>query len=551
MTDTSDEELINFCQIVTERSNSKSELKCVTSTQERTDKTLAELTKYEAGNTTKKNSILAGYGELNITRTNDNEQNFSRKVPENPIQDIFKCLPRIDVKKSTNTLLKVEDLSKVTRPQPTKNQGQQSMIKHKNSGLWADLESTDSVSESTLKTTEEKSKSTENIPPKLSQKANKTISYEGVKCPKCPKTFSGSSNTKLKDRLRCHVGGVHYGNELRTEVKSYFKGNQCQKCNYLPTDKNTNTKKMKHLFFSHTKYVEIVMNETMKALEEKSMARDVSRGPTNSPDKVTIAPNSKIRSPSKIVFKSDEEELFAKVEDLLKSDDEDANKAVNEDARDTDIVKDTVDKASDVNDRHSDILDMQKRLAMLNGKELFDSEDISDDEELTESLDLEQMDDENLTEMINSELNELNDSIEGILDTDKNGLEFINKRKQIKESTEFSDETIKPVEVIPSIQEQLLLMQDFSDDDEDEEDEDRMQEFEDEEMPGEKSSDTARDGKNVIDNEEDQLEDRLDDILNMELPEEDISDNEHDGKWEEISEDMESSVHTNISDEEL
>ena len=50
---------------------------------------------------------------------------------------------------------------------------------------------------------------------------------------------------------------------------------------------------------------------------------------------------------------------------------------------------------------------------------------------------------------------------------------------------------------------------------------------------------------------EEQAEDSLDDILNMELPEEDISDNEHDGKWEEISEDMQNSVHTNISDEEL
>ena len=37
----------------------------------------------------------------------------------------------------------------------------------------------------------------------------------------------------------------------------------------------------------------------------------------------------------------------------------------------------------------------------------------------------------------------------------------------------------------------------------------------------------------------------------MELPEDTISDNEHDGKWDEISEDMEDSVHTDIFGEEL
>ena len=49
---------------------------------------------------------------------------------------------------------------------------------------------------------------------------------------------------------------------------------------------------------------------------------------------------------------------------------------------------------------------------------------------------------------------------------------------RLKETEEKLDETIEGDKEIPSIQEQLLSMQDFSDDDDDKEEEDRMQEFE-------------------------------------------------------------------------
>ena len=70
-----------------------------------------------------------------------------------------------------------------------------------------------------------------------------------------------------------------------------------------------------------------------------------------------------------------------------------------------------VDEANNVDNWHSDASNMQHRLATLNGKELPDSENISDDEELNKSLDLEQMDDENLAEMMDSEFKQLDDSI--------------------------------------------------------------------------------------------------------------------------------------------
>ena len=218
----------------------------------------------------------------------------------------------------------------------------------------------------------------------------------------------------------------------------------------------------------------------------------------------------------------DKEELFAKVEDLLKSDDEDANQAVSEDNKEADIVKYTVDEASNVDNWRSHASDMQKRLATHNGKELLDSAGISDDEELNESLDLEQMDDDNLAEMMDSEFNKLDNSIRGVLEMDKSDVQSINKGKEAEDNTKYSGETKEGGKGILSIQEQLLMMQDFSDDDEDEEEKDRMQEFDDEEIPGDNSSDTALDGKDLPDNEDDQVKDSLDNILNMELPE-DIS----------------------------
>ena len=482
----------------------KPELKCATLTQEKLlkVKTLAETTRNETRNTTNKIPILAGPDQLKVskgsyaTRTSENEHSLNSTVPEKPIGGIFKCLPNIDIKRIENTLPKSDALSEIVRSKQIKRFLKEPMTKPTISGPWPELESTDTASKSTSKSTKETSKTAKNISAQLPTQSNKTTLYDGVKCPNC------------------------------------------------------------------------------------SLKNDVSGGPTKSPAKVRVVALSKLRTPlgiAELMDKSsvDMEELFAKVEDLLKSDDEDANQAVSEDNKDADIVKDTVDEASNVDNWRSDASDMQKRLATPNGKELLDSAGISDDEELNESLNLEQMDDDNLAEMMDSEFNKLDDSIGGVLEMDKSDVQSINKGKEAEDNTKYSGETKEGGKGIPSIQEQLLMMQDFSDDDEDEEEKDRMQEFDDEEIPGDNSSDTALDGKDLPDNEDDQVkdslddilnmelpediseggeeqaEDSLDDILNMELPEEDISDNEHDGKWEEISEDMESSVHTNISDEEL
>ena len=68
---------------------------------------------------------------------------------------------------------------------------------------------------------------------------------------------------------------------------------------------------------------------------------------------------------------------------------------------------------------------------------------------------------------MDNEFYKLDDNIGGILEMDKSDVESINQWKKTKTNSENSDETIESGKGIPSIQEQLLLMQDFSDDDED------------------------------------------------------------------------------------
>ena len=129
-----------------------------------------------------------------------------------------------------------------------------------------------------------------------------------------------------------------------------------------------------------------------------------------------------------------------------------------EDTRDADNVKDTVDEASNDDNWHSDVSDMQQQLEIVSKKELLYSEDILDDKEFNKSLDLELMDDENIADMGGSELNELNNSMESLLEIDKSGVEWNNKQKETDENTETLDKTIDGGEGVRSIQEQLLLM---------------------------------------------------------------------------------------------
>ena len=507
MTDISYEDISTFCQKIMDTNNPKPEPKRVPSTQKSVHATLAETIGYNAETTIKQVSPLGWLDHLKFSKV------YATRISDNDNEPYL-----------TETFV-IDVLSKVVSSEPTSNKWTERKTEPTYSGLQSVSGSTNVASKSTLKKTKVIAKA------QISKTAE-SLSSVGVQCPKCPKIFEGNS---LKYCLRVHIGLMHYINELQNEVKLYFKDHKCQKCNKIL---NVDTQKRKHLFFNHTKYVEIVMNEAKKALGEKVTERDTPNGPTKSHAKGT----SKLLSPSNIVHSLesdliDKEELFAKVEELLKSDDEETR----------------------------DILDIKKKLAKPYKREQLDSEYISDDDELNESLELEEMDSTNLAEMFDSEdkSNKLNKSIENILEMNESGVKCNTKQKKTYENAEILDETTEGGDVIRSIQDHLLLMQDFSDDDEDDELEDRMQEFEDEDMLGENGTNTALDGTDLEDQVENgdynvdktenhqeisvDVEDSLDDIMNMELPEDDIYDTEHDGRCEEIPKDMEADK----SDEEL
>ena len=187
---------------------------------------------------------------------------------------------------------KTNGSSKKYRPQPTKktdNECPEKKTEPKIMGLWAASGTNDSFMKAMVTTTCETSKPSENI---SEHHAPQNLS---VKCPKCPKLFDGSL---LKNRLRCHIGNVHYGRELRNEVKLHFKENKCQRCKkYCKTE----TVKSRHLLFKHTKYVDIIRNQASRALGEKSLPRDFQIGLNASPAKVSVLHVSKFQSSSNIL----------------------------------------------------------------------------------------------------------------------------------------------------------------------------------------------------------------------------------------------------------
>ena len=132
--------------------------------------------------------------------------------------------------------------------------------------------------------------------------------------------------------------------QMSSVLKLYFKFDKCQECDMVCTNKQD---KRKHIFFNHTKFVEIVTNETKKNLDTKIIVRNVPSVPVDK-----------------------------EVEPLLKYYDKDTNQS-DEDIREPDIVTDTVDEASSIDKGQSYVSYMKP-----NGKDLIDSEDISDDEEL-------------------------------------------------------------------------------------------------------------------------------------------------------------------------
>ena len=138
-----------------------------------------------------------------------------------------------------------------------------------------------------------------------------------AQCPNCPRRFSGSAS-KMRDKLKCHIGYVHYQKDILNEVKKYF--NNSDSCKECGKRLSTIASKKKHLIFNHSKYVEeiksIASEAAMNAVPERNVpVKHVEANALNdSLDKIDVTDMKALLEQPR--YDDD-------VENLLKSDDDD------------------------------------------------------------------------------------------------------------------------------------------------------------------------------------------------------------------------------------
>merc|ERR1719427_1439641 len=107
----------------------------------------------------------------------------------------------------------------------------------------------------------------------------KKFEKRDLKCPSCPRVFTGTLG-RLKDMLRCHLGNIHFQNEISVEVKNYFgNGVKCNECKKVFQSATT---KKKHLKFNHTKFVDKILSIVTNAVDDDqgSNPNEVFQNPT-------------------------------------------------------------------------------------------------------------------------------------------------------------------------------------------------------------------------------------------------------------------------------
>ena len=103
-------------------------------------------------------------------------------------------------------------------------------------------------------------------------KRPKMGSKDVVVCPKCPRKFFLTTQlVHMRDNLRCHIGLLHFSNELAGEAIKVFDGTQCKMCDFAS---EKNDKRKRHLIYKHTDYVtqisEITDTTIKSFIESKS-----------------------------------------------------------------------------------------------------------------------------------------------------------------------------------------------------------------------------------------------------------------------------------------
>ena len=101
-------------------------------------------------------------------------------------------------------------------------------------------------------------------------KSDEQRDLEDVKCIFCERRFVGS-RSKLKDKLKCHIGNIHFSQEMQKEISIFFDDrNNCLKCGKFYHRGNM---KRKHLTFNHSYLVERIMEEVYKSLDRENSGR--------------------------------------------------------------------------------------------------------------------------------------------------------------------------------------------------------------------------------------------------------------------------------------
>jgi len=88
-----------------------------------------------------------------------------------------------------------------------------------------------------------------------------------VNCVYCERTFVGSLS-KLKDKLKCHIGNIHFCQEMEKEISVFF--NKDHKCKECGKTYHQDHMKRKHLTFNHSYLVEEIMDQVYQSLDMES-----------------------------------------------------------------------------------------------------------------------------------------------------------------------------------------------------------------------------------------------------------------------------------------
>jgi len=156
----------------------------------------------------------------------------------------------------------------------------------KESGSFIDNKST--LKQNRQSNDEEKSQMEQHNEQHMPSVVNQSYSrVQEVKCPNCPRKFSGSVS-RLMDMLKCHIGHIHFKNELMSEIKTYFPNStkECNVCKKIFNGINGISTMRKHLVFNHSKYVEIIKSLAVKAIKENSQCDLPTKGSKDEPAKL-------------------------------------------------------------------------------------------------------------------------------------------------------------------------------------------------------------------------------------------------------------------------